>query len=260
MYKCDQCEREFNTETGLSQHKNDKHDATSHDKREQKKDQLSKAREEESKKVKGKHNMKMILIAVGILFVLGVGYYAYSFLPGYTPSSQGSNNTLGARNATVTILEYSDFECPFCGKFATDTAPIIKTDYVDTGKVKLVFRHFPLTQIHTYAQKSAEASECAAEQGKFWEMHDLLFTNQDALYITALKQYAKDLGIDADAFNKCLDSGVMAERIRADAAEGGRRGVTSTPMFFVNGVKISGAQPYSVFKSTIDNELRKSAA
>jgi protein-disulfide isomerase len=208
--------------------------------------------------MKSKNMTRNILIVVAILAVLGVGFFLFSSLPSYTPSSQTSSNTLGAEDAPVTIIEYSDFECPFCGKFATDTGPLIKSDYVDAGKVKMIYKHFPLTQTHTYAQKAAEASECAAEQGKFWEMHDLLFQNQNTLYITALKKYAADIGLDTALFNSCLDSGAMAERVRADIDEGRRRGVSSTPLFFVNGVKISGAQPYSVFKSTIDSELRKS--
>ena len=160
----------------------------------------------------------------------------------------------GDVNALVTIVEFSDFECPFCGKYVLETYPQLIKEYVDTGKVKYVFRDFPL-EFHLEAQKAAEAAECAGEQGKFWEMHDYLFENQDYLGVDYLKGYAKDLGLDTKDFNECLDSGAMAEEIENDLLDGQSYGVSGTPAFFINGKLISGAQPFSVFKQEIEVAL-----
>lgn len=259
-YKCDQCDREFNTEQGLAQHKTDKHGVTSHDKREMKKEQTAQIRQDESSKMKAKGRDRLILIGLGAIVLIGIAYVLLNYLNSPVVYANGSNNTLGDPNAPVTLTEYSDYECPFCARFATQTEPLIIADYVNSSKVKIVYKHFPLTQAHTYAEKAAEASECAANQGKFWQYHDVLFENNEALYLTALKKYAADLGLDTNAFNQCLDSGSMADRIRADTAAGTQVGVESTPTFFVGSTKISGAQPYSVFQSAIDAELNKNAS
>lgn len=166
----------------------------------------------------------------------------------------------GNANAKVTIVEFSDFECPFCGKFYEETYPLILKNYVDTGKVKIVFRDFPLTSIHPNAQKAAEATECAAEQGKFWEMHDKLFENQDSLSVDDLKKYAADLKLNTATFNSCLDSGKMTAEVEKDAQEGMSYGVTGTPAFFINGRLVSGAQEFSAFEAIIDEELAKASA
>lgn len=162
----------------------------------------------------------------------------------------------GDKNAKVTIVEFSDFQCPYCGRFALQTLPSIRKDYVDTGKVKIVFRDFPLS-FHENAQKASEAAECAGEQGKYWEMHDKLFQNQQALDVESLKKYAKEIGLDTAKFNNCLDSGSMASEVKKDFNDGVAYGVTGTPSFFINGQKIVGAQPYEVFKQIIDAELAK---
>jgi protein-disulfide isomerase len=162
----------------------------------------------------------------------------------------------GDPNAPVTIIEFSDYECPFCGKYFEQTYPQIKEEYVDTGKVRLVFRDFPLG-FHDYAQKAGEAAECAGEQGKYWEMHDKLFENQDSLDVSSLKQYAQDIGLDTASFNSCLDSGMMEDEVKSDMDEGQDYGVTGTPAFFINGIPLTGAQPFSAFKEIIDAELAK---
>jgi protein-disulfide isomerase len=123
------------------------------------------------------------------------------------------------------------------------------------GKVKLVFRQFPLS-FHPNAQKAAEASLCAADQKKFWEYHDVLFQNQKALQVDSLKKYAADLKLDTAAFNKCLDSGEKAATVKADMDAGQKAGVSGTPAFFVNGIVLSGAVPAEEFKSIIDSELQ----
>jgi protein-disulfide isomerase len=158
----------------------------------------------------------------------------------------------GDQNAPVTIVEFSDFQCPFCGRFWSQTLPQIKEDYIDTGKVKFVYRDFPLS-FHQYAQKASEAAECADEQGKFWEYHDKLFENQQFLDTESLKQYAADLGLDTEKFNSCIDTGKYSSEVRKDFQDGQTNGVSGTPTFFINGQKLVGAQPYSAFQQIIDS-------
>jgi protein-disulfide isomerase len=160
----------------------------------------------------------------------------------------------GDPDAPVTIIEFSDFECPFCARFYTDTLGQIQSEYIDTGKVKLVYRDFPLS-FHPNAQKAAEAAECAAEQGKFWEMHDLLFEQGVQGGVTSFKSFASQLGLDTTAFNTCLDTNAMAAEVRADMADGTAAGIRGTPGFVVNGQVISGAQPFSVFQQAIEAQL-----
>jgi protein-disulfide isomerase len=161
---------------------------------------------------------------------------------------------LGSSEAPVTIVVFSDFQCPYCQSFAQESFPLIKKEYLETGKAKFVFRDFPLA-FHEYAQKAAEAAECAQEQGKFWEYHDKIFENQRALEIANLKQHAQDLGLNQAAFENCLDSGQMAQEVKKDFEEGSRYGVEGTPAFFVNGTPLVGAQPFPVFQKVIEQEL-----
>jgi protein-disulfide isomerase len=123
-------------------------------------------------------------------------------------------------------------------------------------KVRVVFKHFPLS-FHKNAQKAAEASECAAEQGKFWQMHDKIFENQQLLSFDQLKAWAKDLKLNISQFNSCLDSGKFAQKVQADMQEGAQKGVDGTPATFVNGILVSGAQPFEAFKQMIDQELAR---
>lgn len=159
----------------------------------------------------------------------------------------------GKADAKITIVEYSDFQCTFCARFYTQTYPSILKDWVDSGKAKFYFKHFPLTQIHPQAQKASEASECAKDQGKFWEMHDKIFENQNTLAITDLKKFAADLKLDTAKFDKCLDGNEKAAIVAADLQEGIANGVTGTPSFFVNGQNIVGAQPYTVFQQALSS-------
>ncbi|MDO8511596.1 MAG: thioredoxin domain-containing protein [Nanoarchaeota archaeon] len=160
----------------------------------------------------------------------------------------------GDKDAPVTIVEWSDFECPFCARFYEQTLPSIEEEYIKTGKVKLVYRDFPLG-FHANAQKAAEAAECAGEQDKYWEMHDLLFGQGVQGGVAGFKQYAKTLGLNAAKFDACLDSGAMAGEIQQDMADGAAVGIQGTPGFIVNGKLVSGAQPFAVFKQVIDAEL-----
>jgi len=160
----------------------------------------------------------------------------------------------GDFNAPITLVEFSDFECPFCGRHYPTMNKILN-DY--KGKVRLVYKHFPLG-FHPNARKAAEASECAGEQGKFWEYHDKIFENQSSgLSIEKFKQWAKDLGLNSNKFNDCLDSGKYAQKVQADYQEGSQKGVNGTPATFVNGQLVSGALPYESFKQIIDSLLNQ---
>lgn len=163
------------------------------------------------------------------------------------------NHVRGSFNAPVTLVEFSDFECPFCEKIFPTLNKLL-SDY--QGKVRLVYKYFPLS-FHPNAQKAAEAAECASEQGKFWEYHDKLFANQSSGFsVDKFKQWAKDLNLNVTQFNDCLDSGKYAQKIQADFQEGVQKGVNGTPATFVNGQLVSGAQPYENFKQIIDNLLK----
>lgn len=166
---------------------------------------------------------------------------------------------LGNPEATVSIVEFSDFQCPFCSRAEYDALADFKaSDYFANGEVNLIYKHFPLTSIHQYAQQSAEASECAGAQGKFWEYHDTLFANQDALDTASLKQYAADLGLDTDAFNSCLDNGDARSGVSQDVAQATAAGARGTPYFVVlnkdTGATqvVSGAVPYANFEAAIN--------
>ena len=161
----------------------------------------------------------------------------------------------GPENAPVTIVEFSDFECPYCSR-ANETLAQIAQTYGD--KVRVVFRDFPLS-FHQNAKKAAEAGHCADDQGKFWEMHDKMFANQRALDVESLKSYAKEIGLDEAAFNACLDGGEKAALVQANIDAAMELGVRGTPAFFVNGRMVAGALPFSEFQKIIDKELETAA-
>ncbi len=163
------------------------------------------------------------------------------------------NHIRGNFNAKVTLVEFSDFECPFCSRFHP-TLKQVMSEYGD--KVRLVYKHFPLS-FHAQAQKAAEASECASEQGKFWEMHDKIFDNQEQLSLASLKQWARDLRLNGSKFDSCLDTGKYAGKVAADLSEGEQKGVSGTPATFINGQMVSGAVSYATLKQIIDAELAK---
>ena len=169
----------------------------------------------------------------------------------------------GERTAKLAIVEFSDYQCPFCARHFRETLPQIETDYIKTGKVKYVFRNFPIESIHPLAFKAAEAAHCAGEQEKYWEMHDRLFSNQKALGLKDLSLHAQALRLNLANFQQCLDSGKQAAKIRKDKGDGQTAGVRATPTFFFGlteseGSKvralliIGGAQPYSTFKQALE--------
>lgn len=161
---------------------------------------------------------------------------------------------LGKKDAPVTIVIYDDFQCPFCARFETQTWPQLKKEYVDTGKVKFYFKHFPLG-FHPNAQPASEATECAAEQGKFWKLHDKIFTNQGELSEENLKKWAEELKLDMTKFNECYDSNKYAERVSKDLEEGQSIGIRGTPSFVIQDELLVGAQPFEAFKEVIDRKL-----
>lgn len=176
---------------------------------------------------------------------------------------------LGDKNAPVEIIEFSDYQCPFCRKFWTETFPSIKKEYIDTGKVKFVYRDFPLDSIHPAATPAAIAAECVGEKGDeaYFKMHDKIFSEGNILDSGSasgpvtktaqfgpaeLKKWAKELGYD---IGNCLDSNKYRDEIQKDLRDGSSGGVQGTPAFFVNGKLLSGAQPFGAFKQAIDAEL-----
>ena len=174
--------------------------------------------------------------------------------PRYTVDIAADDPALGAATAPVTVVEFSDFQCPFCQR-VMPTLKRVREAYGD--RVRIVWKDFPLTSIHPQAFKAAEAGQCAREQGKFWEYHDQLFANQQALEPEFLKKYAADTGLDAATFSACLDTAKYAERVQAQMGVGNSLGVSSTPSVFINGRLLSGAQPYETFTAVIDEELER---
>ena len=170
----------------------------------------------------------------------------------------------GENGARLILIEFSDYQCPFCSRHFRDTAPQIDKEYIQTGKLKHVFLDLPLESIHKSAFKAAEAAHCAGEQGKFWEMHDRLFANQ--LTLEPWKPHAEAVGLDVTKFEDCLSSGRHAAQIRADMAEAQKAGFTGSPSFFLaysdprstkvkTVARLVGAQPFASFKAVIDKLL-----
>ncbi|MBI2667714.1 DsbA family protein [Candidatus Woesearchaeota archaeon] len=228
-------------------------------KKHQKQEEI-KERQDNTEKKERKNNI--IKYSAIILIILAIAFIGYKLFSNLKDSNQVSTNNITANdkvkgdlNAPVTIIEYSDFECPFCKRFFLETLPLIKKQYIDTGKVKFVYKHFPLSSIHFNAQLAAEASECANEQNKFWEYHDLLFENSPNLRESDLVRYASQINLDMDKFKGCLKSGRYKGIIGEELREGSKNGVTGTPGFLINGKLISGAQPFNVFKQAIESNL-----
>lgn len=164
-----------------------------------------------------------------------------------------SDHIRGNKNAKVTLIVISDYQCPFCQRHEATITQLLK-DYGD--KIRVVWRNLPLVSMHQYAQKAAEAGECAGDQNKFWEMHDKIFANQSAMTLDNLKSYAKELGLNESTFASCLDSGKYTERVNKQSAEAQAAGVSGTPGTFVNDQLVKGAYPIETFKTIIDGLLK----
>lgn len=174
----------------------------------------------------------------------------------------------GQPAAQVGILEFSDFQCPYCGVFARDVLPTIEREYVDTGRVVFAFRHLPLAAVHPYAVRAAQGASCAARQGRFWEMHDSLFHVNSRLDDRLVEEVANSIGIVSEQFAACMNDDPSG--VRADQAEAARLGVASTPTFFVGAMlpdgrlkpvsAITGAKSIADFRAAIDTALKSGGA
>ncbi len=187
---------------------------------------------------------------IAVIAIAGISYYFLS----QSATAAMNDPFEGNEDAKVVIVEFSDFQCPACGA-AFPIAKEVRESYGD--QIKFVYKDFPLTNIHPYAWKAAEAGQCSLEQGMFWEYHDKMFENQNDLRVSKLKQYAADVGLNTAQFNSCLDSAKMYSSVSADQKEGLQLGVQATPTFFVNGRKYEGVQPFEKLQQLIDAELRK---
>lgn len=213
-----------------------------------------------------------VLIAGAVIYTAGLpGAVDNNAVGGNKPVAIDSNVLkltkddviLGDPNAPVTVIEYSDFQCPYCGRFFSQTEGQVRENYIKTNKVKLVYRHFAF--LGEESKAGAQATECAKDQGKFWDFHDALFTaemkdgqeNSGNLNRGLFMTLASQLKMNAAEFGSCLDSKKYADKVSADYAGAQAVGVQATPTIFVNGTKVEGAVPYEQFKATIDAALAK---
>ncbi|MFQ5988681.1 MAG: thioredoxin domain-containing protein [Candidatus Methylomirabilales bacterium] len=173
--------------------------------------------------------------------------------------------SLGSPDAPVTMVEFSDYQCPYCKRYVSVVFPTIKRDYIDTGKLKYVFSDFPIASLHPQAPKAHEAAHCAGEQNQYWAMHDILFENSKDLSVPALKRYAEEVGLDGDQFIDCLQTGKYAGKVNQDIAAGRKAGVGGTPSFIIGpsgsgeqitGTILVGARPADTFTQVIDKALQ----
>ena len=183
--------------------------------------------------------------------------------------SADNDPIIGNSNAPITIIEFSDFQCPFCAKFHIQTLPKIMDEYIKEGKVKLVFRDFPIQSIHSNALLASVAAECANEEGKFKEMHDKLFENQNEWnnkntddVIILFNQYSSEMGIEKEKFDSCIKNGKYIKEIQKDLEDGRTYGISGTPGFFIGNneigfIELKGAHPFENFKNVIDTQLEK---
>ena len=172
---------------------------------------------------------------------------------------------VGDPAARVVLIEYSDFECPFCARFHSGPLQELTSEYFETGKAALAFRHLPLPGLHPNATRAAEAAACAGAQGRFWELHDILFEKRTTLGESALARHATEAGVDMDGWRDCMEQGHFAATVAAEAAEAAQLGLTGTPAFFVgirekNGTvrvlsAIRGSRPIGEFRASLDAAL-----
>lgn len=214
-------------------------------------------------------SIEFLWLILPVVFALGLatGWLLWGKLP--VPDSQvaadvtryqvdeAGNPAIGPEDAPIEMIEFSDYQCPYCKQWYDSVHSRLLSEY--EGKIRFVYRDMPLSAIHPDAQSAAEAADCAGEQGAYWQYHDSLFGRQYGLGEQAYTQYATDLGLDMNAFNTCVADHRYQGEVQNDASVGVSLGVTGTPTFFVNGLKVVGAQPYEVFKQIIDNELAEAS-
>lgn len=167
--------------------------------------------------------------------------------------TNAASPSLGPADAPITIVEFSDYECPYCRRWHLETFPQLQAAYPE--QLRFVYRDFPISSIHANAIPAAEAAHCAGEQGAFWEFNEKLFSMELGLSARAYQQYAADLGLDQQTFGECIDERRYAEEVQAEFDFAANLGIRSTPTFFINGIALVGAQPFEVFKQVIDLEL-----
>ncbi len=228
---CERCSKNFDSQESLHQHNLAKHQQP----------EIGQHQPHRKRKIKKHHTA---IVGILIILIIGGFYYATSEKTAAYVAGNLTEHVKGS--GPIQIIEYSDFQCPVCGTAYPEVKNIIK----EVGdKVRIVYKHFPLTSIHPYAFKSAEASECAADQNKFWEYHDKLFENQNKLDIGNLKKYATDIGLDTEKFNSCLDSGAMAGRVDVDKQDGKKINIGGTPTFVIDGKQYPGVLTLSKLKT-----------
>ncbi|MBR9700669.1 thioredoxin domain-containing protein [Candidatus Woesearchaeota archaeon] len=204
-------------------------------------------------------------IIVLLIFVLIIGALVFWIMSSRSAPEEeddvryriplGNSPRLGDIEAPVVVVQFSDFECPYCGAFALQSFPIIREKYIDTGQVLFIYKQYPLTRIHLKAYRAALAAACAAEQDSFWEYHDILYENIDALEIGDLQNYASILELDTERFEKCFIGEELKSRVLEEMQAGIDASVTGTPTFFFNGRKVTGALSPEAFGAEVEAEL-----
>jgi protein-disulfide isomerase len=211
-------------------------------------------------------------LAIGLVAVLGVGALGYLTsrpklqavaVDPSLPPMKAEGYVLGSPSAPVEVIEFADFECPGCGQFATITEPDIRTNLINTGKIRLRFMDYPLP-MHRNTWDASLAAACANDQGKFWELHDMIFQNQDrwngettSKPRPVIADMAKSLGLDMSKYNACMDADTHRAKVQSHLQEAERRGVNQTPSFVIAGSIVSGAIPYDTFKKLVDDAIAK---
>ncbi len=182
-----------------------------------------------------------------------------TLIPTWPSQTPEGDPVKGSPDALVTIIEYSEYQCPFCARFVQETLPLIEENYIATGKVRLIFRNFP---VHQQAVVAAGAAVCAQDQDRFWQMHDTLFAQQEEWsgnpdFMALFEGYAQDMGLDTDQFTSCLNAGEWLDKVKEDFEAGVEAGVQGTPSFLINDQAIVGAYPFKEFQRVIEEELSK---
>jgi len=208
--------------------------------------------------------LPFILLAIGLIAFFGIGmgsgYLIWGVEPKPTPMTvtrydvpEDDDPSMGPADAEIVIIEFSDYQCPYCKKWHDEVFSQLLAEYPD--QIRFVYRDFPLTSIHPQAVPAAIAANCAGELGNYWDYYTALFSYEYDLGREAFIQYASEIGLDVDAFTECIDEERYYDEVMADLTYAANLGVQATPTFFINGIPIGGAYPFDVFKEVIDTEL-----